>query len=137
MSWVSKLAGKPVVGVIDAFREFVDETFTSDDERKQADLLMEKVKQEPYRLQAKINMIEAGHRSRFVAGWRPFVGWVCGFGFAYHMIIQPLLLFIATTNGVDLSELPTFDTSALTTVLMGMLGLGGLRTFEKLQGKAK
>tara|TARA_B110000285_G_scaffold130218_1_gene146331 strand:- start:1003 stop:1377 length:375 start_codon:yes stop_codon:yes gene_type:complete len=82
-------------------------------------------------LQAEINKVEAQNRSMFVAGWRPFIGWVCGFAFAFHYIVMPLLLAYTDIKPVE------FDTNSLFTVLMGMLGLGGLRTFEKLKDKTK
>ena len=81
--------------------------------------------------QAQINQAEAQSQSLFVAGWRPFIGWVCGAAFAYHFILQPLLSFAMVNAGVDV-DLPEFDMQQLSTVLMGMLGLGGLRTIEKL-----
>lgn len=83
-------------------------------------------------LQTKINEVEAQHRSMFVAGWRPSVGWVCSLAFAYHFIGFPIIRTIYPD--VDFPEL---DTEPLFTVLMGMLGLGGLRTFEKIKGKTK
>ena len=83
-------------------------------------------------LQTKINEVEAQHRSIFVAGWRPFIGWCCGLAFAYHFVIFPIIQTIYTEQ-----EFPVLDTEPLFTVLMGMLGLGGLRTFEKLKGKTK
>ena len=82
-------------------------------------------------LQAEINKVEAQNRSMFVAGWRPFIGWVCGFAFAFHYIVMPLLLAYTDIKPVE------FDTNSLFTVLMGMLGLGGLRTYEKLKDKTK
>lgn len=87
-------------------------------------------------MQADINKIEAASSDIFVSGWRPFIGWVCGVAFAYHFILQPLLAFAIANAGGDV-KLPTFDMQALSTVLMGMLGLGGLRTIEKIRGSAK
>lgn len=81
------------------------------------------------------NQVEASHRTVFVAGWRPFIGWVCGMAFAYHFVLQPLLVFLLAIYGANV-KLPEFDMSVLTTVLMGILGLGGLRTYEKLKGAA-
>jgi hypothetical protein len=83
-------------------------------------------------LQTKINEVEAQHRSMFVAGWRPFIGWVCGLAFAYHFVAFPIVRTIYPEI-----DFPTLNTEPLFTVLMGMLGLGGLRTFEKLKGKTK
>jgi hypothetical protein len=86
--------------------------------------------------QIEVNKTEAAHRNVFVAGWRPFIGWVCGAAFAYHFVLQPIFVFALAAYGISL-ELPSFDMGALMTVLTGMLGLGGLRTFEKMKGTAK
>jgi len=88
------------------------------------------------KMQADINQQEAENTNLFVAGWRPFIGWVCGIAFAYHFIIQPVLVFILTNSGRK-AELPAFDMHTLSTVLMGMLGLGGLRTLEKVKSVSK
>ena len=80
-------------------------------------------------LQAEINKVEAQNRSMFVSGWRPFIGWICGLAFGFHYIVMPLLLAYTDIKPVE------FDTNSLFTVLMGMLGLGGLRTYEKLKDK--
>ena len=86
--------------------------------------------------QLKINEEEAKHSKLFVAGWRPFIGWVCGVAFAYHFILQPVIVFAMVTQGREL-HLPEFNIDQLFTVLMGMLGLGGLRTVEKIKGVAR
>ena len=82
--------------------------------------------------QIELNKEEAKSSSLFVSGWRPFVGWTCGVALAYHFILEPFIKFIVVVNGVDV-ELPTFDFSQLSSILMGMLGLGGLRTYEKMK----
>lgn len=81
--------------------------------------------------QTAINQIEAASPNLFVAGWRPFIGWVCGVAFAYHFVLLPLLAFSIANAGGKV-ELPVFDMESLSTVLMGMLGLGSLRTIEKI-----
>jgi len=83
--------------------------------------------------QLEINKEEAKSTNWFVSGWRPFIGWVCGTAFAYHYVIQPLMAFIlvAVLKNPIGNDLPVFDMESLLTVLLGMLGLGGLRTFEK------
>ena len=87
--------------------------------------------------QLEVNKIEAASGSLFKGGWRPFIGWVCGIAFAYHFIFQPFLIFLFATFGVSIPDLPEFDMGTLMPVLMGMLGLGGLRTFEKAKGISK
>ena len=79
--------------------------------------------------QIEVNKVEAAHKSLFVAGWRPACGWVCISALAYSTIISPILGIWFTV--------PEVDTSLLTTVLMGMLGLGAMRTFEKTQGVSR
>ena len=86
--------------------------------------------------QTEINKVEAASQSMFVAGWRPFVGWTCGVALMYHFLLLPLLHFILKATGNEV-ELPEFDFSHLSTILMGMLGLGSLRTYEKLRGVSR
>jgi len=83
-----------------------------------------------------INKTEAAHRSVFVAGWRPFIGWSCGIALCYSYVVQPILVFILAQTGY-LVELPRMDLGEMMPVLMGMLGLGGLRTFEKFKKVSK
>ena len=99
--------------------------------------MAERHAQELAKGQLDINKEEAKHRSIFVSGWRPSVGWVCSIAMAYHFVLQPLIIFGVTVAGVAIPELPKFDMNSLMTVLMGMLGLGGLRTFEKTKGLTK
>lgn len=84
--------------------------------------------------QLEINKIEAGSESLFVAGWRPAVGWTCASAFAYQFVLQPFFAFAVGVFAWQLPPLPVLDTGALSTVLLGMLGLGGMRTFEKMRG---
>jgi hypothetical protein len=87
--------------------------------------------------QIEVNKAEAASGSLFKGGWRPFIGWVCGGAFAYHFVLQPVIVFGVLTAGIDLPPLPEFDMASLMTVMMGMLGLGGLRTYEKQKGITK
>ena len=83
--------------------------------------------------QAEINKIEAQHRSVFVSGWRPFTGWVCAFALAYNFVIRDLLIWCLNIENVP----PALQMEHLMTVLLGMLGLGGFRTFEKYKNVSK
>ena len=85
--------------------------------------------------QMEINKVEAGSSSVFVAGWRPFAGWVCGLGLAYVSILEPILRLTATLVGYT-GEFPVIDTTLTMQVLLGMLGMGGLRTLDKIKGVA-
>jgi hypothetical protein len=89
--------------------------------------------------QLAVNAKEAEHASLFVAGWRPAIGWVCGAGLAWNFIIQPLISWVAflVPGAPDLSGAPQLEIGELMTILMGMLGLGGLRTYEKRLGVAR
>ena len=92
--------------------------------------------------QMEINKIEAAHKSIFVAGWRPFIGWVGGFALAYQFIVHPLMLW--TWQIADaMFDMPAGinppvlgDTEALYTIILGMLGIGAMRSFDKKQGTA-
>ena len=86
--------------------------------------------------QTEINAVEAQHKSIFVAGWRPFIGWVCGVGIAWSMVVQPVAQWAMIAWG-DGTELPTIDTSYLMELVTAMLGMSGLRTFEKMRGVAR
>ena len=86
--------------------------------------------------QIELNKAEAQHASIFVAGWRPCVGWICAIALGYHFILSPILATILTLSGYTIT-LPEFEFGQLSTILMGMLGLGGLRTFEKMKGVTK
>jgi len=119
-----------VAGIIDKVADKIDE-FTLDKTEK-AQLI-----QEINKAQIEVNKVEANSNSLFVSGWRPFVGWVCGIALLYHFILTPCILFGVALLGIDIPPLPAFDMSSLLTVLMGMLGLGGLRTFEKTKGVSK
>ena len=119
----------PVAGIIDKFVE-------DKDLKLQLQHEIETAMQNANLAQLEVNKVEATHKSIFVAGWRPFVGWVCGVAMSYHFILAPLVQFGFALGGID-QDLPEFDFSQLSTVLMGMLGLGGLRTFEKMKGVAK
>lgn len=86
--------------------------------------------------QLEVNKVEAAHRSVFIAGWRPFIGWSLGFSLAWTYLCQPILTFALIQAGYGV-ELPSLDMAEMMPVLMGMLGLGGLRTFEKYKSVSK
>ena len=85
--------------------------------------------------QIQVNLAEAGNRSMFVSGWRPFVGWVCASGLAAQFIIAPIATWVAALAHHPI-VFPSLDMGTLLTLLAGMLGLGGLRTYEKLNSVA-
>ena len=80
--------------------------------------------------QISVNKVEAAHKSLFVAGWRPFIGWVCGSALAYAYIGQPIFEWIIVLNGLEVSA-PEIDTDTLYQLVIAMLGMATLRTYEK------
>lgn len=124
----------PVTGLLDKFIEDKDQKNALAHEIA---TMSERHAQEIAMAQIEVNKAEAQSSSVFKGGWRPFIGWVCGFAFAYHFIIQPVLIFGVGVAGIQLPALPEFDMSQMMPVLLGMLGLGGLRTFEKQKGITK
>jgi len=125
MSIVASLVG-PVTGLLDKFIE--------DKDQKNAlahgiATMSERHAQELMKGQLDVNKTEAAHKSLFVAGWRPSIGWVCSLGLLYNTIIANIL-------GIWV-DLPEIDTTLLVPVMMGMLGLGAMRSYEKVNSVAR
>jgi hypothetical protein len=136
------LVNVDVGSVTNGLFNLIDNLFTSDEERLEAKQKVLRMEQEGQLAQIGVNVQEAKHESVFVAGWRPFVGWVCGSSLAYTYILEPVARFGAAVYGdpqvMDLIHgLPQLDLSTMLPVLLGMLGLGGLRTYEKRKGVNK
>ena len=112
----------PVAGLLDKFIEDKDQKA---DLAHQIATMSERHAQELAKGQLEVNKIEAASKSLFVAGWRPAVGWSCCFALVYSTIFSPILSIWFTV--------PPVDSSLLTTVLMGMLGLGAMRSAEKIK----
>ena len=124
----------PVAGLLDKFIE------DKDQKAKLAHdiaTMAERHAHEANMGQLEVNKAEAQHRSIFVAGWRPFLGWGLSFAMVWHFVLVPMITFAFAFAGADIPQLPEFDMDSLMTVLMGMLGLGGLRTYEKSRGLTK
>ena len=86
--------------------------------------------------QVEVNKVEAAHSSVFVAGWRPSIGWVCAAGLAWAFVLAPIASWALVVLGIK-AELPAIHTDYLLELVLAMLGIGGLRTFEKLRGVAR
>ena len=86
--------------------------------------------------QIEVNKIEAAQSGIFTK-WRPALGWVCVFGLAWNFIVTPLLTWVGFLAEIDVSEVPSLDIGDLMTLLMGMLGMSTLRTYEKMKGVAR
>tara|TARA_R100001126_G_scaffold85234_1_gene53700 strand:+ start:491 stop:892 length:402 start_codon:yes stop_codon:yes gene_type:complete len=133
VSILSNLVG-PVTGLLDKFIEDKDQKAKLAHEIA---TMGEKHAQQALLAQLEINKAEAASGSLFKGGWRPFVGWVCAVAFAYHFVLQPLLIFVFAYIGLETPDLPKFDVGTLLPVLGGMLGIGGLRSYEKTKGLTK
>ena len=132
---IAELAIGPVASLLDGLldRIFPDKVAQAK-ERQEFLLKAQELDMQLATAQAAINQQEASSSSIFIAGWRPFVGWICGIAFAYNFVVLPFMLFFATLAGKDMSHLPQLDMGSLLTVLLGMLGLGTMRTAEKITG---
>lgn len=124
-SGVGQLA-KDAADVIDRFVE-------TKEEKEAAAILRMSIQQKPDQWQIEINKIEAGHRSLFVAGWRPFIGWICGVGLGMHFIAFPLLEWTTDLIGTKIIA-PQVEWQVLMTLVLSLLGLGATRTYEKSKG---
>ena len=130
MSFFNWFTGK-TAEPIEALGNAVDKVFTSDEERLQAQAVLNKLALQPSILQAELNKIEAQHRSVFVAGWRPAVGWICALGLGFAFLGNPLLERFVGGNPVNV------PLDRIMELVIAMLGMGALRTIEKVQGKSK
>jgi hypothetical protein len=99
--------------------------------------MSERMANEQMLAQLEVNKAEAASGSLFKGGWRPSIGWICGLALFWSFILQPFLVFFLLVFGVDLPPLPEIGTADLMPILLGMLGLGGLRSYEKVQKVTK
>lgn len=136
--------GDAIAGVIG---KIIDRVWPDESQKAAALLELEKLQQagtfkeidaelERSRQQTDVNKAEAQSVDRFVAGWRPFIGWVCGAALAWHYIGRPVADWVLLLAGVT-AAIPAVDLGDLIVILLGMLGLGGLRTAEKVKGVAR
>lgn len=131
MSFWDKLLGGSIAEPVEAVGNVLDELFTSDDERLSHQEVLERLRQQPDLAQIGLNKAEAGHRSVFVAGWRPAIGWICAIGLFFPFTINPIIQWITGDPG------PQLPTDVMTELVLAMLGMSGLRTYEKMKGRAK
>ena len=132
----------PLVAVFDLIGKVVDNVIPDKDKQNQLKFELAKIADEAANRdhelmlgQIEVNKEEAKNPNWFVSGWRPAVGWVCVTAFAYSFVLFPFLSFLAVLNGFK-GELPTVSTSDLMIILTGMLGFGGIRSFDKIKGVA-
>lgn len=130
MGILGTLFGGGIAAAADGVASAIDRFVETPEEKKAAELLLTKAQQEPDKWQAEINRIEAAHRSIFVAGWRPFIGWVCGFGLAWEFLLKHAVSVILQAFAITVA-LPAIQTGALISLVLALLGMGSLRTYEK------
>ena len=116
--------------------KFIEDKDAKNKRAHEVATMAEKPAQELSKGQLEINKAEAQSRNIFVAGWRPFVGWTCGLALFYTYLVQPIAIFGMGQTG-NLVHLPPLDLSTMMPVLLGMLGLGGLRSWEKYKKLAR
>lgn len=131
------MGGDGIAKPVDAVGNILDKLFTSKDEKLTHEEVRMRLMMKPDVAQVELNKLEAQHRSTFVAGWRPFIGWVCGIALLYNFILRDIIAWLLVMYDKTLEPPPELAMEHLMTVLLGMLGLGGMRTYEKLKGKTK
>ena len=121
---------------IKAVGNVIDDMHFSGEEKEKLKLQMKEIDAKLQEKQLDINKAEASHRSVFVSGWRPFLGWVSGLSIGYVYLFQPILDMILQMFQVQVDWVQ-LDLGQLMPLVLGMLGLGGLRSFEKAKGLTK
>ena len=150
--------------IVEGVGKIADDLFTSDEERLKLAIQEKSIDAELVKGQLEINKAEAQHKSIFIAGWRPFIGWVGGIALAYQFVLYPLLIWVfallqangalpchltelqdpkilseAAKSAIALAESctftppPVFEAGPLFAIITGMLGIGGMRSFDKLK----
>ena len=143
-AFLASILGGGIGEAVKAVGQVADDLFTSDEEKELAKTSQYKAETDRIHTeqadriaQIKVNQEEAKHRSVFVSGWRPFVGWVAGVGFGIHVILIPIVSLALSFFAPDF-KIPEFQTGLILTILGGILGIGKtLRTVEKAKGVAR
>jgi hypothetical protein len=133
----SILTGDLLDTVSGLFRDYQEKKITKEQLKFELETFEERNSHTIQLAQIGLNKEEAKHESAFVAGWRPFLGWVCGLGFAMNFLVAPIGTFICSLSGYPDIIFPQAELDTMLPVLFGILGLGGYRTFEKTQGIKK
>jgi hypothetical protein len=128
------LGGKD--GALKQVASVIDSIHTSEEEKLDKKILMQRIQQKLAEKQLDVNVKEAGHRSIFVSGWRPFIGWCGGFALAFEFILSPAVEWYSKFAGLNLTA-PEIQTGPLLAIVTSMLGVAGLRSFEKSKGLTK
>ena len=124
----------PVAGLLD---KFIPDADLKNKLAHEVATMAETHAQELAKGQLEINKAEASSGSIFKGGWRPAIGWCCALSLFWTYFLQPFIAFGIGVAGLDIPPLPQLDMSALMPLMLGMLGLGGMRSFEKMKGLTK
>jgi hypothetical protein len=132
--------------VVDNVGKIADDLITTDEERLKISLQEREIDASLVKGQLAINEAEAKHSSVFVAGWRPFIGWIGGLALAYQFLLYPLLVWVVAfmeASGAfpcepnalkcGFTAPPVFEAEILFTIITGMLGIGGMRSYDKMK----
>lgn len=134
------MALDPISAVLDIGGKLIDRLWPNPEEAAKAKLELLKMERDGdlavMVAQSDINKIEAQNPHLFVSGWRPFIGWVCGASLVYAALIEPIARFIAKVIFSYVGEFPVIDTTLTLQILLGLLGLAGMRSWEKKEGVA-
>jgi len=130
------MALDPITAVLDIGGKLIDKLFPDPAEKARAQITLLELSQRGDLAQIAVNQAEAANPSLFVSGWRPAIGWICGAACAWNWLGLPMAKFVAEFTG-HVIMLASADLSEMLPVLLGMLGLGALRTTEKIQGVTK
>ena len=123
-------------GALATISKVVDELHTSEEEKLDKKILMQRLQQKLAEKQLDVNAKEASHRSVFVAGWRPAIGWCGAMALFFAFILIPCIEWYAKFSGIDIVP-PAIETGPLLAIVTSMLGVAGMRSFEKAKGIAK
>ena len=133
---IQGLLGGGQGGALKTISKVIDDLHTSDEEKLDKKILMQRLQQKLAEKQLDVRHQEAGHRSIFVSGWRPFIGWCGGFALAFEFILSPGIEWYSKFAGLNLTA-PEIQTGPLLAIVTSMLGVAGLRSFEKSKGLTK
>lgn len=138
--WPISAISSGISGIISGVGGIIDDLVTTDEERLKIALQDRQIEAGLMREQTKTNQAEARHSSIFVAGWRPFIGWVGGFGLLYQFVVYPLLTwgwsFFVAQGWIPqgMTAPPVLDFAELMPLILGMLGVGTMRSYDKAKG---
>ena len=140
MAFWDKIIGSGAVSAVTGVANTINQFVETPDEKRAAETIIARMAAEPHKAQTEINKIEAGHRTLWVAGWRPGIGWVCAVSLGLYFIPQYTLgAYLWFTMSLKAGEMLPYpvDPESLMKLVIAMLGMGGIRMLEKMTGNAK